>query len=57
MCISTAVAVCFILALCMSNVNNEPDEILGKTAHVVHITAFGDPQNLLQTTEALFKQM
>lgn len=31
----------------MSNVNNEPDEILGKTAHIIHITQFGDTQSLL----------
>lgn len=31
----------------MFNINNEPDEILGKTAHIIHITLFGDTQNLL----------
>lgn len=41
----------------MSNVNNEPDEILGKTAHIICITLFGDTQNLLQPTEGLFKEM
>lgn len=29
------------------NINNEPDEILGKTAHIIHITLSGDMQNLL----------
>lgn len=51
--VSTAVAVCFDI----SSVNNELDEILRKTAHIVHMAIFRDPKNLLQTTEGLFKEM
>lgn len=31
----------------MFNVNNDPDEILGKTAHIIPITLFGDTKILL----------